>query len=264
MIGSALLRWMDEKAVLGFDVWDFSMRSLGRRYGRLFLGSIVLRHPARALAGLYAYATRVRRSRQSGVAAVDVSVAAFPSELADGDWLVGVGFCQKPLDPLCPSGRFNHRCWLAAQPPEVEPPPACRQCQVREVLRSALPAGATVHIMTSAADLARDLLLPGIRRTGPRNAVLSLCPYSVAPMTLALAICGLRGLVLSYDAGHCRDFAAWVRADAGDKPERTFLLPDTHRRLLGLLDEVAHLRAERRLSQPCRFREEGNLYVPSC
>ena len=263
MIGSALFRWMDARALLGFDVWEFSVRSLGRRYGKLFLGSVVLRHPWRTLAGLRAHAARVRRSRHSGVARVNAPSETFSSELADGEWLVGIGFCQKPLNPLCPSGRFNHRCWLAGQPPEIEPHPACRQCQVREVLHHALPAGATVHIMTSAADLAQDLLLPGLRRAGPRSVVLSLCPYSVAPMTLALAICGLRGLVLSYDRGDCRDFASWVRADEGDKPERTFLLPDTHRRLLGLLDEVADLRTERSRPQPGRFREQGNLYVPS-
>lgn len=263
MIGSTLLRRMDEAGTLGFDVWDFSLRSLARRYGRIFLASVVLRHPWRTFRGLRDYRRRTRRARQEGAACVGVdSLDALAAGLSTGDWLVGIGFCQKPLDPPCPSGRFNHRCWLLAQAPGASAPPACQACQVRELARYALPAGASVHIMTSAADLARDLLLPALRGEGPSRVVLSLCPYSVAPMTLALTICGIRGVVLSYSEGHCGDFAAWVRADEGDKPERTFLRPDTHQRLRILLDEVAQARAESGQPAASRFREQGNLYVP--
>ncbi len=261
MWGERLLKWMDDVAFLGFDVWEFSVRSLPRPYGRLFLRAVMLRHPLRTLAGWGAYRRRVRPARRADVAPVGVaSEAAFGAELAAGDWLVGMGFCQKPLAPPCPAGRFNHRCWLLTRLGGADPPPACRACHVREVAVRALPAGATVHIMTSAVDIARDVLLPGLRGRGPRRVVLSVCPYSVAPMSLALTICGLRGLVLAYGRGDCRDYAAWVRADEGVKLEQTFLPPATHRRLLALLEGVA---AARGPVAARRFVEVGNLYVPA-
>jgi hypothetical protein len=259
----ALLEWMDRHAVGGFDVWDFSYRSLGRPYGRMFLRDVVLRHPLRTVAAVYDYVKHRRSSRLDGAVLVNTdSTQGFRAELADGDWLVGIGFCQKPISPPCPSGRFNHKCWWLAQSEATEPPSACRECQVREVALHALPAGATVHIMTSAADLARDLLLPSLDGKGPKKVVLSLCPYSVGPMSLALRICGLRGMILSYNEGHCGDFAAWVRADEGNKPERTFLRPDTHHRLVGLLDQVADARREKGMATPDRYFEQGNLYAP--
>ena len=255
---------MDRHAVLGFDVWDFSYRSLARPYGRLFLGSVVLRHPLRTLNGIRAYVRDRRGGRPPGPALVATeSVEVLREELASGDWLVGIGFCQKPIDPPCPSDRFNHRCRWMTQPGSAELSTACRACQIREVGLHALPAGAAVHIMTSAADLARDLLLPALRGSATSRVVLSLCPYSVGPMSLALSVCGLRGMILSYNEGHCSDFATWVRADEGDKPERTFLLPNTHRRLLELLDRVAQARAEKGSQPAVHFREQGNLYVPT-
>jgi len=254
---------MDRHAVGGFDTWDFSFRSLARAYGRLFLRDVVLRHPLRTIAGVYDYVKHQRSSRLDGAALVRTdSTQDFREVLANGNWLVGIGFCQKPITPPCPSGRFNHKCRWLAQSGTTEPQPACRDCQVREVARHALPAGATVHIMTSAADLARDLLLPALSGSGPTKVVLSLCPYSVGPMSLALTICGLRGMILSYNEGHCGDFAAWVRADEGDKPERTFLRPDTRHRLLSLIDQVAGARREKGMALPVRYVEQGNLYAP--
>jgi hypothetical protein len=240
---AGLLKRLDQKASLGFDVWDFSARSLLRPYGRLFLGEVLLRRPGRLAAGLREYRRRVRSNRQHDCAIVgSPSREAFEAELVEGDWLVGMGFCQKPVDPPCPSGRFNHRCLLLAQPTETALPAACRVCQIRELVERASPAGARIYIMTSAADIARDLLLPVLGGQAPSRVVLSVCPYSVPPLTLAMDICGLRGIVESYSEGACEDFAMWLRADEGDKRELTRLAPPAHQRLLDLVDRIAAAR----------------------
>lgn len=263
MARAALLKRMDEAAFGGLDVWEFAMRSLLRPYGRLILRSVLLAHPWRSVAGLWAYGRRVRPARRNDVAPVGVdSLEAFQRELAGGDWLVGVGFCQKPLAPPCPSGRFNHRCWLLSQPDGAELPEACRDCDIREVAVHALPAGASLHIMTSAVDIARDVLLPAMRGGHPNRLLLSVCPFSIPPITLAMTICGLRGIVVAYGPGVCQDFATWIRADEGDKPEQTSLPPDARHRLLTLLDEVAAARASKGHPAPHSFKEAGNFYVP--
>lgn len=258
-----LLGSLDARCFLGFDVWEFSARSLFKPYGRLFLGSVVLRHPWRSIAGLWNYRRHVRPARRPGCASVGrFSREEFAAELAGSEWVLGLGFCQKVLDPPCPSGRFNHGCWLLAHPDVGELPAACRQCHIREVVLHALPAGAALYIMTSAADIARDLLLPGLRSHSAKRVVLCLCPFSVPPITLAMSICGLRGLVLSYGPGVCENFAAWALADEGAKPEQTRLAPQTHDGLLALLDRVGVLRRAKNLPLARTFRESGNLYVP--
>ena len=263
MAGARLLQSLDGRAFLDLDVWEFSLHSLWRPYGRLFFRSVLLRHPWRALAGLRTYRRRIRPGRRPGYSPIgEVSPEALEAELASSEWVLGVGFCEKPLDPPCPSGRFNHRCWLLAQPDADTPPAACQRCRIREVAMHALPAGATVHVMTSAVDFAHDVLLPGLRSGCVRPVVLSICPFSVPPITLALTICGFRGLALSYTPGVCQDFVAWVRADEGFKPEQTGPSLETHHRLLALLDRVAALRSGKGSTGPRRFRERGNFYVP--
>ncbi|MCP5111355.1 MAG: hypothetical protein GY953_11030, partial [bacterium] len=157
MVGDTWLKRADKQELFGFDVWEFSLRSLRRPYGRLFLRSVLMRHPLRAMAGLRTYRRKIRLARDS-----DHALVGLPSwdELAVGPWVVGLGFCEKPIEPPCPSGRANHRCWLLGQEKIESLPAPCRQCAVREVSEHALPAGATVHVMTSASDFADDVLLP--------------------------------------------------------------------------------------------------------
>ncbi|MFB3777734.1 MAG: hypothetical protein ACE141_08985 [Bryobacteraceae bacterium] len=249
-----------ETCLSGFDVWSFSARSLLRPYGKMFLQSVVLRHPFRFLSGLREYRLRTRPARSMDHAMVGISSwDGLAAEAIGGEWVVGMGFCQKPIEPPCPSGRFNHRCWFLTRAEGSALPPACRACQVRDIAERALPAGAALYAMTSAADIASDLLLPVLRSGVPRLSLLSVCPYSVPPLTLAMTICGLRGIVQSYSEGDCRDFATWLRADEGDKREQTHLPPAAHTRLLDFLDRVAAARRE----QPRRYTQQGNLYVPA-
>ena len=264
MAGDSLLRRMDASRFLGFDVWEFSARSVRRPYGRLFLTAVVLRHPWRMLAGVLAYRRRVLPARLADVTAVQVdSPADFPAALTDTGWVVGMGFCEKPTDPLCPSGRFNHRCWLLEQPVVPALPVPCGKCRIREVAHHALAAGAALYIMTSAEDIARDLLLTSLRKAQMGQTVLSVCPYSVPPLSLAMAICRLRGWVLPYERGDCRDFSAWMLADGGIKEEQTSPSISAHQRLLALLSEVAALRAAAGRTNAQRFLPSGSMYVPA-
>ena len=94
-----LLLKLDEKAFLGFRVWDFSFRSLPHQYSAAFLQEIIFRHPLRTLAGLLSYRRLVRGDRrQSAITRL------FPGTdkesqrrvaQTEGTFLVAVGFCQK-------------------------------------------------------------------------------------------------------------------------------------------------------------------------
>ena len=95
-----------------------------------------------------------------------------------------------------------------------------------------------------------------------RGAVLAICPYSIPPFTLAISICGLRGILFGYDRGDCRDYPTWLKADEGDKPEQTFLAPETHQQLLRFLDEIAQTRRAKQLPACAGFREEHHVYFP--
>ncbi len=253
---------MDDVAFLGFDVWDFSLRSLARPYGWRFLMSVLLRHPRRSLAGLRLYRRQIRPARNvSGTPVGIASRDSFLKELVEGDWMLGLGFCEKSLEPSCPAGRFNHRCWLLEQGQYEQFPRACRDCHVRELAMRALEAGAVLHIMTSAGDVAHDLLIPALRGRAWKT-VMSSCPFSIPPMSLALAICGCRGLIFGYEHGACGDYSDWDRADRGIKPEQTSLAPPIRHGLHALLREVASLRVSRG-KQPARyFSPAGHFYHP--
>ncbi|MBM3135677.1 MAG: hypothetical protein FJZ89_10445 [Chloroflexi bacterium] len=276
-----MLHRFDDRALLGLRVWEFAGRSLAQPYGRFFLRRLVLRHPWRTLVGLWRYQQFVR---QGGGVAVDgqgelalVGAASLAEWRAvagrrPGSLLVALGFCQKPLptpdDPVgCPAGRFNHDCLYLAQldlavSTEPAPAPACRECALRVLGRQALPAGATLHVMTAALDIAQDVLLPSLEQRRFAAAVLLLCPYSVPPMALALAICGLPALLATYRRGACTNYGQWLRADGGDKPERTAIGEPAGAQVAALLTARATARSESGRPLPRRFVREGNLYVP--
>ncbi|GAG51377.1 unnamed protein product, partial [marine sediment metagenome] len=188
-----LLRKLDDKAFLGFRVWDFSFRSLPHRYGTAFLKKIVFRHPLRTLSGLLAYRHLVHGERRRGDITRLFSEAEedFQRRVAEeeGDFLVAVGFCQKPMREAghgheYPVGRFNHRCLYLAQldlsqPEDRSIPSVCHSCEIRAIGTKALRAGADMHIMTSALDIAHDIFVPTLERGRFKTAIFCVCPYSV-------------------------------------------------------------------------------------
>jgi len=258
-----LFKRLDEGRFLGFQVWEFASKSLSREYGRRFLRKVVLRHPWRTLKGVFEYRQFLKTGKREGGLThlfwekeEDFLHQATPDE----SLLVGLGFCQKPFE--CPSGRPNHSCLylslLDLDQGEEWPHPICRECKVAITGKKALAAGANMHIMTSALDIAQDVMVPAIEEGRFRKVILCLCPFSVQAITLPLLICGIRGYLIEYSSGNCRNYQQWLLADRGIKKEMTAFRPEAYEKILSLLD----LWAKRRGSPCRRFQRETNIYTP--
>jgi hypothetical protein len=211
------------------SLWRFCRHSLLREYGWQFFFRIALAHPLRTLRA-------VRAAAALDVSGGDVALPpADPAPPFGGPRsVVGLGFCLKPLDPPCPSGRFNHDCaFLAgrARAGAREIPAPCRTCVIREAGLLALRAGAAVYLMTSARDILFDLYVPARRRRLFTAGLFVLCRYSLRPFAVGLLSAGIRGRMWPFDTGDCRDYPTWLQADRGDKPERTTLAPASLRAL---------------------------------
>jgi hypothetical protein len=250
------------------------MRSLGQAYGHTFLRRIVLRHPLRALRGLLSYRQTLSVQGVQERAILRGDEDAFMTQAAsDGQrLLVATGFCQKPAYGAgdangCPAGRFNHQCRyilrLELGLDRAEPRlPACADCAIGIVGHAALEAGASFAVLTSALDIAHDILLPALEQQRFARFLFAICAYSVEPMSLALLVCGLEGYIVSYDSGACANYAEWLRADRGDKPERTFLAAPKFDQLLQRLGRIAAARQAEALPSTTRYVREGNIFVP--
>jgi hypothetical protein len=261
-MSSKLFKRLDERRFLGFQVWEFASKSLFRAYGRQFLLKVVVRHPWQTLKGIFDYRRFLKRGRREGGMTYLFwgREEDFLQEIASGESvLVGLGFCQKPFE--CPSRRPNHSCLylstLDLDQGEEWPHLICRECKVAIMGKKALAAGASMHIMTSALDIAHDLMIPAIEGRKFRKVILCLCPFSVQAITLPLLICGIRGYLIEYASGNCRDYQEWLLADRGIKEEMTTFRPEAFEKILSLLDLWA-------LSgSPCRrFQRETNIYRP--
>jgi len=253
---------------------EFALRSLPQAYGRVFVQRMALRHPLRTARGLWAYwqtpagGPAARRS----LANTDETTWIAQATSAGERLLVATGFCQKPMRTgdgtyACPAGRFNHDC-LYLSPLELgvarKTPlhPACTICPIRTLGYAALQAGASFAILTSALDIAQNILLPSLEEQCFTHILFAICPYSLEPMRLALLICGLDGYLFPYDTGACGDYAQWLRADRGDKPEQTALPAPTAASLLYLLQTIAAGRSSAGLWQPTDYQLQGNVFCP--
>jgi len=258
-------------------VLEFSFNSLSHAYGRAFLRHVVLRHPLRTLRGLLTYYWTLRANQPEqrllfpdnwhGTNAFVAHAAADAKRL-----LVGTGFCLKPLCAAgstydCPAGRFNHDCLYLSRlelgsPSEAQFQPACADCSIRVLGHAALRAGASFAVLTSALDIAHDILLPALEERRFTRVLFAICPYSVEPMSLALLICGMEGYLFHYHAGSCVNYYQWLRADGGDKPERTVVSPQSMVRLLGLLEAIAAHRYSYVGTQPERYQQVSHIFQP--
>ena len=184
-------------------VFQFALRSLPRAYGRAFLWHMALRHPLRTARGFRAY-WRMPESSSTEQRALSAAreTAWLDHAVKDGErLLVATGFCQKPMraandTPDCPAGRFNHDCpYLADLDLEAPAPlhPACAICPIRTLGHAALQAGASFAILTSALDIAHDVLIPSLEEGRFTHVLFAICPYSLEPMSLAQLIGGPDG-----------------------------------------------------------------------
>lgn len=202
--------------------------------------------------------------------ASDEEAFAARATCQEDGFLVALSFCQKPLPGSgvshggCPAGRFNHECAVLGRPdpfvPEERLPFSCRTCDVRAFGLTALRAGAAVYIMTSALDIGWDILVPIIDRGRFRRGIFFLCPYSVPAFILPLCIGQIEALFVPYDTGDCRNYSQFIRADMGQKNERTRLSSEAREKALALLDEIA---TEGDCPSARHFQREGALFVPA-
>jgi hypothetical protein len=260
---------MDALALLGFRGWDFSFRSIREEYALTFLRQVALRHPFQTVRGVWKYRRLARQdvAPHGAMRLFQGSDAEFVQRLCEARTalLVAVGFCQKPLAPACPAGRPNHDCVyldeLDLETGERDVHPACEGCDIRTLGTLALRAGAHMHIMTSALDIARDVMIPSVDHGHFQNVVMCLCPYSVRVIALPLMICGLEGCLLGYESGACANWNQWLLADRGIKHQMTTLGSRPHSSVVAVLERIAQARALEGLV-PARFRRQGNIYEP--
>ena len=227
---------------------------------------MILNSPSQTLLGLGEYRRWLKEGRREGDIAylLKGEEEEFIQSAARQGLLIGVGFCQKPLPGEsgtggCPAGRANHDCLLLESGVAC---PACVECNIARLAREALAAGVGMYVMTSAYDIAQDLLIPALQGRGYCRAILFLCPYSVEVIALPLLICGIEGLVVNFipGRGDCADYVQWLQADRGIKPTCTELEEASVTRISQLLKQVRLTKGgERPYSH---FERRGNIYYP--
>jgi hypothetical protein len=188
----------------------------------------------------------------------------FSQKAIDPQWregkgsVVGVGFCAKPLDPVCLSGRANHDCayfekhLYLGQDPKPEP---CRNCVIREIGLAALISKSDFYIMTSAKDILNDLFLPAIHLRKYSQALLGLCFYSFEPFKMALYISGIEALLFPFEKGDCEDYRTWRQADRGIKDTQTQLRNHDLKAILTFLKNPKH---KNNLAH--KYQKRGNIF----
>jgi hypothetical protein len=244
---------------------EFSFRSLGQPYGRTFLGRVALRHPMRLVRAVWHYWIALGAPQPAERLLLLHREGKFVERAASAGerFLVATGFCQKPFS--CPAGRFNHNCSHLSRLTSDSVawfPPACAGCTIRVLGAAAFSVGASFAILTSASDIASDILLPALKEQLFTHALLAVCPYSLEPMSLALLSSGIEGYIVGYELGACANYEHWLRADRGDKPERTALSPWVSDRMLQSLSAVAALRREKGSNTAPRYAQIDNVYRP--
>jgi len=196
----------------------FCLHSLLREYGWLFFRRIGLRHPLRT-----ARAMRAAGALDDSGDALDVPAAG-------------------------PARPFGGPGALVGAP--------CRACAIREFGRLALRAGAAFYVMTSAKDILLDVFAPAVNAGVFRAGLFALCRYSFKPFAPGLLAGGVQAQLWPFETGDCRDYPTWLRADRGDKPDRTEIAPANRQTLRDVL------RAAAQAAPPARFQKRGHVLFP--
>ena len=236
-------------------MWAFCLHSLVREYGWQFLWRVAVPHPLKTAKAVFGSSAL---DFQGGVTALfpDGPVGDFGGDRS----IVGLGFCLKPMDPPCPSGRANHDCAFLENLLESEArdiPVACQRCAIRELGLLTLRTGAAFYIMTSAKDILLDVYSPSLAGRRFSSGVFALCRYSLQPFAVGLLASGIRGWLFTFEKGDCRDYKTWLRADRGIKEEQTAIHAPNQEAIRKLLGEVA--RAPRPTTH---FEKSGNILYP--
>lgn len=260
----------DRKAFLSYRLWEFSLKNLWRLFPFYFLFRLVIAHPIRSLSGLASYFRLVKQSKNRPLmGTVPLSEIFSYSVFSNSRQLmIAPGFCMKPYNneknrSLCPAGQFNHNCSVFEKPDLIgtsqeEWPFPCNGCNIGTLVRYAADLNARFYIMTSAIDIARDLFLPALKSSRPLYGIYMLCPYSREPFSFGLSICGIKGTLLTFCQGECRDHEEWTNADIGIKQEQTFLKEQEFLSLLHQLKEISRLSK----IQTFKYKQVAHVYYP--
>ena len=236
-------------------MWKFCLRSLVREYGWLFTRRVAARHPWRTLKAFRA-ADRIDATKRG---AVDVNGGTSSVRVGGPPSIVGAGFCLKPMDPPCPSGRFNHACvylerLAGAHGAAVFVP--CRSCAIREIGAQALRAGSAFYVMTSARDILDDVYVPALEGRRFTTGLFVICRYSFKPFAVGVVASGMSATLVPLNEGDCRDYRTWLLADRGIKDESTTVdavaIADVSARLGGALPV-----------DPLQVARRGNVLFPA-
>jgi hypothetical protein len=235
-------------------MWSFCLRSLAREYGWRFAARIAVRHPLRTLK-----AFREASGLEATAASVEVGTDSAREPAGGPPSIVGAGFCLKPVNPLCPSGRANHDCRCLDDPAQWAPggvAAPCRLCAIRATGSAALQAGSAFYVMTSAHDILDDVFVPALTRRTFRTGLFVLCRYSFKPFALGLLASGMSGRLLPLDQGDCRDYRTWLLADRGIKDEQATVHADG-------MASVSRSLGPPSPTLPPRVERRGNVLFPT-
>lgn len=234
---------------------NFCLQSLFREYGWQFIRRVAVPHPVRTAKALL-YCGR----RDFSGDMITTSDEKPEISLRGKRSIVGVGFCLKPMNPPCLSGRANHDCHYLEcllHSPIAETPECCRQCAIKEIGIMALQAHAAFYIMTSAKDVLSDVFTPAVNEGRFSSGLFVLCRYSRRPFAVGLLASGIRGWLFPLERGDCTDYKTWLLADRGVKDKQTSISEQNRRIIEKLLGNVA-----REPDSSKKFKRQGNILCP--
>lgn len=249
-------KWLDKKSFLNIKIWDFSVNSLFRDYGRAFLYRIVLKHPVKTITGIRKYQKLNSKKFISGKISSDKQPVEM--HVINSKSIIGVGFCLKPLDPLCISGRANHNCKYFESDLYLQKdkePLCCKSCIIKKIGLWALSSGSSFYVMTSAMDILYDMIVPSIKSEKFSNGLFCICKFSFEPLKIAFLIAGIESNLFPFVSGDCREYKTWLKADIGIKNEQTVM----NMRDINLIKNKLSM-SEEGLNK--KFIKEGNIFYP--
>ncbi len=249
-------RLLDKIGFLNIRVWEFSMKSLLRNYGMAFILRVVIRHPLRTITGIKKYRKLNKTGKFPGKIPVEPK---HPGKCIDRQKSVtGAGFCLKPLDPECISGRANHDCVFLEHNLHLEKnhePLCCRECMIKKIGLMALCTGSSFYIMTSAKDILFDIFQPSVETGQYKKGLFFMCKYSFEPFKIALLISGIQACLYPFETGDCKDYKTWLKADTGIKNEQTTLSKSFNRTIESILSVTSS-------ASIIKFVKTGNIFYP--
>ena len=84
-----------------------------------------------------------------------------------------------------------------------------------------------------------------------------LCRYSMRPFAVGLLASGIRGWLLPFEKGDCRDYKTWLQADRGIKEEQTEINEQNQRTIRELIGN-----ATKKTLLDIQFEKRGNVFYP--